>query len=113
MDKNIAKKRRKAKVRVKIFGTKKIPRLSVSVSISHIRAQIINDEEGKTICEANDFKLKGKKSKIERAGEIGAQIAEKAIKTGIKRVVFDRGAKLYHGRVKALADSARNKGLEF
>jgi len=113
MNKNYRKDKRKNKVRAKIFGTPEVPRLSVSASLTHIRAQIINDNEGKTICESDDLKNKDKVTKIERAKRVGIDIAEKALKAGIKKVVFDRGGKLYHGRVKALADAAREKGLIF
>lgn len=113
MNKNYRKDKRKKKVRAKIFGTADVPRFSVSVSLAHIRAQIINDNEGKTICESDDLKSKAKATKTEKAKSVGVDIAEKALKKGIKKVVFDRGAKLYHGRVKALADAAREKGLVF
>lgn len=113
MEKNLARKKRKLKVRAKIYGTKEIPRLSVSASLSHIRAQIINDEEGKTLCQSSDLSIKDKATKTEKAKKVGEDLAEKAGKLNVKKVVFDRGSKLYHGRVKALADAARKKGLEF
>lgn len=113
MEKHIKASKRKARVRATIFGTKEKPRLSVHCSLHHIRAQVINDTESKTICSASDLALKEKLNKSEKAAKVGAEIAEKAQKAGIKKVIFDRGSKLYHGRIKALADSAREKGLEF
>lgn len=109
-EKKLARKRR---VRAKIHGTKEVPRLSVSASLNHIRTQIIDDTEGKTLVSANDLALKEKTTKTQKAVSVGNQLAEKALKAGIKKVVFDRGSKLYHGRVKALAEAARKKGLEF
>lgn len=113
MNKQEGKILRKKRVRSKIFGSESVPRLSVSVSLNHIRAQVINDLKGITLASANDLKVAGKKTKTEKATEVGEKIAEAAIKAGVKKVVFDRGAKLYHGRVKALAEAARAKGLEF
>lgn len=104
---------RKKRVRGKITGTGNMPRLSVRASLGHIYAQIINDTNGKTLCAASDMKIKEKITKIEKAKKVGAQIAEEAKIAGIKKVVFDRGASLYHGRVKAVAEAAREKGLEF
>jgi large subunit ribosomal protein L18 len=104
---------RKRRVRAKIVGTDKMPRLSVHATLTHIYAQIIDDAKGVTLCAASDIKIKEKAKKIEMAQKIGADIADKAKKAGVKKVVFDRGAKLYHGRVKALAESARKNGLEF
>jgi large subunit ribosomal protein L18 len=110
---NTSKLQRKRRVRSKIFGTAERPRLSVSASLAHVRVQLIDDEAGKTLAYASDEKIKEKKTKTEKAVKVGEEIAEKAAKAGIKKVVFDRGAKLYHGRVKALAEAARAKGLEF
>lgn len=104
---------RKNRVKAKIAGNHNLPRLSVRATLKHIYAQIIDDVAGKTLAEANDAKLDAKVSKSERAAKIGVMIAEKAQKAGIKKVVFDRGAKLYHGRIKAVAEAAREKGLEF
>lgn len=104
---------RKRRVRAKIFGTTEVPRLAVAVSLSHIQAQIIDDVNGKTLCASSDLIIKEKKTKTEKAILVGADIAEKAKALKIKKVVFDRGSKIYHGRIKALADSARKKGLEF
>lgn len=104
---------RKRRVRGKVTGKSYMPRLSVCATLGHIYAQIIDDTASVTLCSASDIKIKGKMTKIEKAKKVGAEIAENAKKAGIKKVVFDRGASLYHGRVKAVADAAREKGLEF
>ncbi len=109
---------RKKRVREKIYGTAERPRLSVYRSPKHIYAQIINDEEGKTLVSAstlspelrNKLKIKGK---IAAAKAVGELIARKAKDLGMKKVVFDRGGRIYHGRVKSLAEGAREGGLEF
>ena len=102
------------KAKLKLFGK---PRLSVFRSERHIYAQIIDDVNGKTLCSAStlDKSLRGvsKTSNAEAATKVGALIAGKAIESGIKEVVFDRGGYNYHGRVKALAEGARNGGLIF
>lgn len=111
---NFSKKQIKRKrVRAKIVGTEARPRLSVSVSLLHIRAQIINDLRGQTIAYADDLKIKEKLTKTQKAQMVGEAIAKEAIKKKIKKVVFDRGYKLYHGRIRALAEAARQNGLEF
>jgi large subunit ribosomal protein L18 len=99
----------------KIFGTRERPRLSVFRSLKNIHAQIIDDAGGKTLVAASSLGLKNLKSggKIAAAKEVGKQLAEKAQAKKIKAVVFDRGTSRYHGRVKALADSAREGGLVF
>ena len=108
------KKRRHKRIRVKIFGTAERPRLYVFCSNKHTYAQLIDDEKGKTIISAKDTDLKTrKKGKTVIAFDIGKLIAEKAIKNKINKVVFDRGGYLYHGRVKALAEGARDGGLIF
>jgi len=107
------KQLRKKRVRAKIKGTANIPRLSVHASLKYIRAQIIDDIAGKTLVSANDLGLKEKMTKIQKAEKVGEQLGQLSKKAGIKKVVFDRGAKLYHGRVKALAEAARKSGLEF
>ncbi|EKD49557.1 MAG: 50S ribosomal protein L18 [uncultured bacterium] len=106
--------RRNSRVRAKIFGTKKKPRLSVYRSLKHIYAQIIDDESKKTLVAAsdNDVKTKSKK-KTELAFEVGKCVASKALKKKIEYVVFDRGSYQYHGKVKALAEGARKAGLKF
>lgn len=101
----------------KIFGTKERPRLRASITLKHIYAQIIDDEEGKTLVSSStlekQFKDKGLRANIESAKMIGESIAKKALEKGIEKVVFDRGEKKYHGRLKALADAARSVGLKF
>lgn len=106
--------RRAIRVRAKIRGTEERPRLTVFRSQTHIYAQVINDEVGKTIAAASDLNVdtKGKKP-VEVAAMIGAAVAEKAKAAGVTKVVFDRGSYLYHGRVKAVAEAAREAGLEF
>ena len=101
------------RTRAKIHGTKDRPRLSVHISNQHIIAQIINDDESKTLAYATTVGSKQKGNKTELAAFIGTEIAKKAKKAKIKTVVFDRGAHLYAGRLSALADAARKEGLEF
>lgn len=113
-----ARTRRHERIRKKVVGTTERPRLAVYRSLSHMYAQIIDDFKGSTIAAASslDKKFKDKKSgkgNIGAAKQVGELIAQKALTKGIKRVVFDRGGYLYHGRVKALADAAREAGLEF
>lgn len=113
----IGRERRHQRVRKKVFGTPKRPRLSVFRSNYNIYAQIIDDERGVTLVSAStlDRELKefrGKKN-VEAAKEVGKLIAAKALKKGIKEVVFDRGGFKYHGRIKALAMAAREGGLKF
>lgn len=107
--------RRHKRIRAKVLGTKECPRLVVFRSNSHIYAQLINDEIGKTLASASDvkFEKKGKKAKNEIAKEIGKMIAENAAKLKISKVVFDRAGYKYHGNIKALADGAREGGLKF
>ena len=110
--------RRHRRVRGKVSGTERRPRLCVFRSNSNIEAQVINDVTHTTICGVStlskDFKATGKKSgTVEGAAEIGKMIAEAAKKNKVNEVVFDRGGNLYHGRVKALADAAREAGLKF
>ena len=117
MDKNKIKQakrmRRKGRVRAKASGTADCPRLSVFRSNRGIYAQVINDETGRTIASvsAKEIKTVGKKVAVSLA--LGKLIAEKAIAKGVKRVVFDRSGYKYHGRVKALAEGAREGGLKF
>lgn len=105
--------RRHKRIRAKIFGTSQVPRLCVFRSNKHIYAQIIDDEKGHTLVSAKDMELKEKKKKSDMAFELGKLIAQKAKKLKIERVVFDRGGYLYHGRVKRLAEGARQAGLKF
>ncbi|NBS68077.1 50S ribosomal protein L18 [bacterium] len=104
--------RRAARVRAVIRGTAERPRLSVFRSQKHISAQVIDDVAGRTLVSAQDLKLE-KLSPLERAQQVGKLVAESAKKAGITTVVFDRGAYLFHGRVKALAEAAREAGLQF
>jgi len=105
----------KRRIRKKITGTSKTPRLSVFRSNKQIYAQIKDDSKGVTLASASTFKNKAaeKKNKSEQAQLVGKELAEKAIKAGVESVVFDRNGYLYHGRVKSLADSARESGLKF
>jgi large subunit ribosomal protein L18 len=107
--------RRQVRVRAKIFGTKEKPRLSVFKSNKYIFAQVINDEIGETIVGISEKELivKEKANKTERARELGIALAKKAMDKKIKFVAFDRGSYLYHGRIKALAEGAREGGLKF
>lgn len=112
--KNVVRKRRHDRVRAKISGTPECPRLNVFRSNNEIFAQIIDDTKGNTLVSSSSVELKIKNgSNIEGASLVGKDIAEKAKKKKIKTVVFDRGGYLYHGRVKALAEAARENGLEF
>ena len=113
--KNIRRERRQIKVRSKIFGTATRPRLSVFRSLKHISAQIIDDSVSKTLVAANDSEIKSKPkaSKSDLALAVGKLLAKKAVEKKITQVVFDRGFYKYHGRVKAVADSAREGGLKF
>lgn len=111
---NVARQRRHARVRNKVEGTQECPRLNVFRSNSHIFAQIINDENGTTLVSSSSVELKLKNgSNAEGAALVGADIAKKAAAAKIKKVVFDRGGYQYHGRVAALAEAARENGLEF
>lgn len=110
--------RRHFRVRKRVTGTPERPRLNVFRSNMHIYAQIIDDSIGRTLASAStvDTKLAGSldgKTKIERAKEVGKLIAERAQDAGIRQVVFDRGGFKYHGRIQALADAARESGLNF
>ncbi|MFZ1940784.1 MAG: 50S ribosomal protein L18 [Terracidiphilus sp.] len=103
-----------SRIRAKLSGTGERPRLNVYRSLNHIYAQVIDDRKGETLVSASTLQAKSKTGgNVAAAKEIGKTIAEQAVAKGIKRVVFDRGGFLYHGRVKALADAAREAGLEF
>ena len=104
---------RAKRTRAKITGTTERPRLTVSFSNQHIIAQIIDDEKQKTLAYATTVGSKMAGSKTEKAALIGTEIVKKAKTAKIKKVVFDRGSKLYAGRMSALADAARKEGLEF
>jgi large subunit ribosomal protein L18 len=102
------------RIRRTITGTAERPRLSVFRSNKQIYAQLIDDISGKTLISASSRESEeGEKSKVESASLVGKMLAEKAIAAGVTEVVFDRGGYLYHGRVKSLADGARNGGLKF
>ena len=103
----------KFRIRKSVNGTAERPRLTVFRSNSQIYAQVINDLEGKTLASASSLAIKDKLTKTEKAAEVGKLIAAAAIKAGVNEVVFDRNGYLYHGRVKALADAAREAGLKF
>lgn len=109
--KKILRIKRHKKIRRKIIGTKERPRLSVFRSNQHIFAQIIDDNAGKTTAFVSDFKEAG--TKLEKAYNVGKNIASLAVKLKIKEVVFDRGGFLYQGRVAELAKGARDGGLKF
>ena len=113
--KSVSRVRRHQRVREKISGTPECPRLNVFRSNKNIVAQVIDDVAGKTLVSAStmDKEVKTKQSNIEAAKEVGELIAKRAIKAGIKNVVFDRGGYIYHGKVQALAEAAREAGLEF
>ena len=113
LERFIKKDRRKNRIRSKVAGTAVRPRLAVSVSNMHIIAQVINDDNGTTLAYTSDLLVAAKGTKTEKAAAVGTAIADLAKKAKINTVVFDRGGKLYHGRVKALAEAARAKGLEF
>ncbi len=109
---NEIRKRIHARIRRKLAGTTERPRLNVYRSVGHIYAQVIDDQSGVTIAAASTIKAKTG-GNVAAAKEIGKQIAELAKEKGVTKVVFDRGGYLYHGRIKALADAAREAGLEF
>jgi large subunit ribosomal protein L18 len=117
ISKNLIRERIHVRIRKKLKGTTERPRLAVFRSVAHIYAQVIDDTKGVTLVAANS--TEGEKSakkgggNVASAAEIGKRVAERAKEQGIKTVVFDRGGYQYHGRVKALADAAREAGLEF
>ena len=113
--KNIVRVRIHDRIRHRVKGTPERPRLAVYRSLAHIYAQIIDDSKGVTVVSAssNDKSATTNGGNVAGAKEIGRLIAQRAQEKGVKKVVFDRGGYLYHGRVKALADSAREAGLEF
>ena len=113
--KNVSRVRRHERVRAKISGTAECPRLCVFRSNKNIAVQVIDDVAGKTLVAAStlDKEVKTKASNIEAAKEVGDLVAKRAIKAGIKNVVFDRGGYIYHGKIQALAEAAREAGLEF
>ena len=112
-DRKINRLRRHRRVRVRLTGTAERPRLAVFKSLNHLYAQVIDDAAGRTLASATTVGRKSTGKGMEVAASVGKDIAEKAKTAGISRVVFDRGGFLYHGRIKALADAAREAGLEF
>jgi len=112
-DRKAARARRHRRVRLKLAGTGERPRLSVYRSLHHLYAQLIDDETGRTVAAASTTQLRIGKHDTEAAAAVGRSIAESAKAAGVTTVVFDRGGFLYHGRVKALAEAAREAGLEF
>src|SRR6185437_3951938 len=121
ISKDRTRRRVHTRIRKKMQGSDERPRLNVYRSVNHIYAQVIDDAEGKTLVSATSVEkgkgVKGDKrptgGNVSSAKEVGKLIAERAKEKGIKKVVFDRGGYLYHGRIKALADAAREAGLEF
>ena len=107
-----AKVRRHGRIRAKISGIASRPRLTVFKSLSHIYAQLIDDEAGKTLVSAKDIEVKGGKTKTEKAVLVGKLLAEKALAAKITMAVFDKGPCKFHGRIKAIADGAREAGLK-
>jgi len=114
-DTNAQRKKRHKRVRSKISGTPERPRLNVFRSAKHIYAQIIDDSKGVTICSASSVEkdFEGSGSNKDAAKKVGAKVAERAVAKGVETVVFDRGGYIYHGRVKELAEAAREGGLKF
>lgn len=114
---NSARKTRHKRVRGKVQGTAEMPRLNVFFSLKYVYAQLIDDTDNKILAAVNSLKLgktlKESKSKVDWAKEVGKKIAEESVKNGVSKVVFDRGGYKYHGKVKALADAARENGLVF
>jgi large subunit ribosomal protein L18 len=111
---NEIRRRIHSRIREKLSGTGERPRLNVYRSLNHIYVQVIDDQTGKTLVSASSLGMKLKSGgNVAAAKEIGKTVAERAAEKGIKRVVFDRGGYLYHGRVKAVAEAAREAGLEF
>jgi large subunit ribosomal protein L18 len=116
LDKNATRKKRHARVRAKLSGTSARPRLNVFRSNKHIYAQVIDDMNGVTLASAStvekDLNLEST-SNLEAAQKVGELVAKRALEKGVEAVVFDRGGYLYHGRIQALADAARENGLQF
>jgi len=117
VNKNASRSRRHSRIRKRVFGTQERPRLNVYRSTAHIYAQVIDDTTGRTLACATslDAGIRAETSggNVTGAVAVGKLIAERALTAGIGKVVFDRGGYLYHGRIKALADAAREGGLDF
>jgi large subunit ribosomal protein L18 len=112
-DRKVNRSKRHRRVRVHVSGTPERPRLAVFRSLNHIYAQLIDDAQSRTLAAASTVELKAKGDGVAEAAQVGKAIAAKAKAAGVTTVVFDRGGFLYHGRIKALADAAREAGLEF
>ncbi len=114
VSKNVVRERRHARVRAKISGTAECPRLTVYRANKNIECQLIDDVKGVTLCSSSSVALKLENGgNIEAAAKVGADIAKKALNLGVKKIVFDRSGYVYHGRVQAVAEAAREAGLEF
>ena len=116
--KNAKLKRRHLRVRGKVSGTAERPRLTVRRSLNHVNVQIVDDDSGRTLVQVSStskaFRGSGEGSaKMNRSEAVGSEVARLALEKGIKTVSFDRGGRLYHGRIKAVAEAARKGGLEF
>ena len=112
-NKNAARLRRHARLRKKLSGTAETPRLNVFKSNKAVYVQVINDVTGVTIVSASSKELKLENNNVETCTKVGALVAQKALKAGVTEVKFDRGGYSYHGKIKALADAAREEGLKF
>ena len=118
VNKNEVRKAKHTRIRYTLKGTAEMPRLNVYRSTNEIYVQVIDDKAGKTLCSASSrdkslIEALENKTKVEQAQVVGTAIAEKALKLGIKKVVFDRSGYIYTGRIKSLADAARAAGLQF
>jgi large subunit ribosomal protein L18 len=113
IDRKVNRLKRHRRVRVHVNGTAERPRLAVYRSLNHVYAQLIDDAGSRTLGAASTVELKAKGNGVAEAAQVGKAIAAKAKAAGVSSVVFDRGGFLYHGRIKALADAAREAGLEF
>ncbi|MHB8589758.1 MAG: 50S ribosomal protein L18 [Candidatus Dormibacteraceae bacterium] len=112
-DRKLSRSKRHRRVRVHVAGTPERPRLAVFRSLNHVYAQLIDDGASTTLAAASTVALKAKGNGMAEAARVGKEIAANAKAAGVSSVVFDRGGFLYHGRIKALADAAREAGLEF
>jgi large subunit ribosomal protein L18 len=112
-DRKVNRSKRHRRVRVHVAGTQQRPRLAVFRSLNHVYVQLIDDGASHTLAAASTVDMKSKGNGMAEAAEVGKAIAAKAKAKGVSQVVFDRGGFLYHGRIKALADAAREAGLEF
>ncbi len=113
LNRKLVRSRIRTRIRKKIAGSPERPRLAVFFSNQHVYAQLIDDTKGHTLCASCSKKLGCKSANLDTAAKVGEDIAKKALAAGVTEVVFDRGGFLYHGKVKSLADSARQAGLKF